>query len=261
MHDVSFEEALEFIQLIDSRYHREAYLFVREALDHTQERMEKDRLGRSHHVTGQELLSGIKDLALQKFGPMALMLFHEWGIRRCADFGEIVFNLVELGGSPAFSADDFIQLNNFTSRLKQRSDPVSQFLWDAFSEATRQALQAEAPPEVLGETLATELNRIIVSGPIHEPPRFAGVPPSRATQCLLGHKLKGAHLSRLNRMLLEAAYPSDIVKSHGVLAKTEQDTRADFEDGYDFYEAFQKPFLPKSKQTIQPANTPAPSGF
>src|SRR6266853_4164413 len=98
MHDVSFEEALEFIQMVDSRYQREAYLFVREALDHTQERVEKDHRGRSHHVTGQELLAGIRDLGLEKFGPMALMVLQEWGVNSCSDFGEIVFNMVELGG-------------------------------------------------------------------------------------------------------------------------------------------------------------------
>lgn len=34
-----------------------------------------------------------------------------------------------------------------------------------------------------------------------------------------------------------------------LLAKTEQDSRADFEGGYDFYEAFRRPFLPSSRQT------------
>jgi len=43
-----------------------------------------------------------------------------------------------------------------------------------------------------------------------------------------------------------------------LLAKTDQDSRADFENGYDFHEAFRKPFLPRSKQAkIEIA--PAPS--
>lgn len=33
---------------------------------------------------------------------------------------------------------------------------------------------------------------------------------------------------------------------YGVLGKTDKDTLADFKNGYDFYEAFQKPFLPGS---------------
>jgi len=135
MQEVSFEEALAEIQAKDPRYQRDAYLFVREALDHTQKSIAKDARGRIRHVTGQELLAGIRDFALQQFGPMARMLLEEWGVRCCADFGEIVFNMIEVG-------------------------------W---------------------------------------------------------------------------------------LAKTEKDTRADFENGYDFDEAFVKPFLPQSKQT-----TPAP---
>jgi len=96
MHEVSFEEALKRIQAKDSRYDREAYGFVREALDQTQKNV-KDRRGRLRHITGLELLAGIRDYALAQFGPMAFNLFEEWGIHSCEDFGEIVFNMVEAG--------------------------------------------------------------------------------------------------------------------------------------------------------------------
>lgn len=33
----------------------------------------------------------------------------------------------------------------------------------------------------------------------------------------------------------------------GLLAKTDEDSRSDFEGAYDFEEAFRKPFLPASK--------------
>jgi uncharacterized repeat protein (TIGR04138 family) len=97
MHEVSFEEALELIQAKDPRYQRDAYLFVREALDYTQKNIGKDNKGRIRHVTGQELLEGIRDFALAQFGPMTLTVLEEWGIRACSDFGEIVFNMVEIG--------------------------------------------------------------------------------------------------------------------------------------------------------------------
>jgi len=142
MHEVSFEEALAKVVAKDPRYHREAYLFVREALDYTQKTIGKDSRGRIRHVRGQELLTGIREFALQQFGPMAKTLLEEWGVRTCQDFGEIVFNMVEVG-------------------------------W---------------------------------------------------------------------------------------LAKTEKDSRADFESGYDFEEAFRKPFVPKAKSPLQaPPAKPAPS--
>ena len=49
------------------------------------------------HVTGQELLDGIRAYALEQFGPMVPTVFEEWGLQNCADFGEIVFNMVEIG--------------------------------------------------------------------------------------------------------------------------------------------------------------------
>ncbi len=97
MHEVSFEEALAKIQAKDPRYHAEAYLFVREALDHTQKTTGKDSRGRIRHVTGQELLQGIREFALRQFGPMTMTVLEEWGVRRCEDFGDIVFNMVEVG--------------------------------------------------------------------------------------------------------------------------------------------------------------------
>jgi uncharacterized repeat protein (TIGR04138 family) len=97
MQPQQFEEVLDQIVAKDSRYHREAYHFLREALDHTQKAISKANKGRFRHVTGQELLAGIRGFALQQFGPMTLTLLEEWGIRRCEDFGELVFNLVEHG--------------------------------------------------------------------------------------------------------------------------------------------------------------------
>ncbi len=97
MQPQDFDAVLDRILEQDPRYHRDAYHFLREALDYTQRAISKSNRGRMRHVTGQELLAGIRSYALQQYGPMALTLFHEWGIRRCEDFGELVFNLVDAG--------------------------------------------------------------------------------------------------------------------------------------------------------------------
>lgn len=97
MQTQSFEAVLEQILTQDPRYAREAYHFVREALDYTQQAISRANQGRMRHVTGQELLAGIRAYALKQYGPMALTLLQEWGVRRCEDFGEIVFNLVDAG--------------------------------------------------------------------------------------------------------------------------------------------------------------------
>src|SRR5437660_1868670 len=97
MQEISFDKALDQVCVKDSRYAREAYLFLREALDHTRKTVAKDGRGRRRHVSGQELLGGIREYALAQFGPMAMTVLHEWGICSCPDFGEIVFNLIEAG--------------------------------------------------------------------------------------------------------------------------------------------------------------------
>ncbi len=122
MHEISFEEALAKIAATDPRYQREAYLFVREALDHTQKTIGKDARGRIRHVTGQELLTGIREYALQQFGPMAKTVFEEWGVRSCPDFGEIVFNMVEAGWLAKTDKDsraDFLGGYDFDEAFRQ----------------------------------------------------------------------------------------------------------------------------------------------
>ncbi len=87
----------------DPRYAYEAYEFIFAALHHTQkmlgrqprEQQTPEAAEQHHHVSGRELLLGVRDLALREFGLMARTVFRLWGIQRTDDFGEIVFNLVE----------------------------------------------------------------------------------------------------------------------------------------------------------------------
>ena len=136
MQEVSFEEGLERIRAKDSRYDRDAYEFVRDALDHTRQMVQKDRPGQ--HVTGQELLNGIRDLALTKFGPMAITVFEEWGIRTCPDFGEIVFNMIEaelLAKEKRDSRADFEGGYDFCDAFRKPFLPSSKLPPDPLPEA------------------------------------------------------------------------------------------------------------------------------
>ncbi|HEV2393094.1 MAG TPA: Minf_1886 family protein [Verrucomicrobiae bacterium] len=122
MQEISFERALDVLRAKDPRYEREAYLFVREALDHTQQAIRNHGRKSLRHVTGQELLGGIREFGLKQFGPMTMMLFEEWGIRSCEDFGEIVFNLVETGvlaKTPQDSRADFAGGYNFFEAFRK----------------------------------------------------------------------------------------------------------------------------------------------
>lgn len=82
----------------DSRYHLNAYRFIYEALEFTQAALGRDPASEDpvgRHVTGRELLEGVRGYAAQEFGPLAAVVFRSWGVERTEDFGEIVFNLVE----------------------------------------------------------------------------------------------------------------------------------------------------------------------
>jgi uncharacterized repeat protein (TIGR04138 family) len=95
----------------DPRYPIEAYLFVIEALFYT-----RKKLGIDGHVTGKELLEGIKEVALRRYGSMATMVFEHWGIRETLDFGNIVFNMVNekvLGKTEEDKLDDFKDIYDF----------------------------------------------------------------------------------------------------------------------------------------------------
>src|SRR5215468_2967794 len=87
----------------DPRYAYEAYEFLFAALAHTQRALgrvpppEGPAPEQDYHVSGPELLEGVRDLALREFGLMARTVFQQWGIRRTGDFGDIVFNLIEAG--------------------------------------------------------------------------------------------------------------------------------------------------------------------
>jgi uncharacterized repeat protein (TIGR04138 family) len=110
MQKLNFAEVIDDIVRADGRYDRDAYYFVREGLDFTIRMLKKDSRGAGRHVRGQELLDGLRRYALDEFGPMAKTVFDHWGIKRCEDFGEIVFHMVDkgvLGKTEQDTRDDF----------------------------------------------------------------------------------------------------------------------------------------------------------
>jgi uncharacterized repeat protein (TIGR04138 family) len=103
MNAMMHHNALAEVVRKDPRYAYEAYEFVFSALHHTQKMLGRPARAQSggeigepqHHVSGTDLVQGIRDLALREFGLMARTVFRLWGISSTDDFGEIVFNLVE----------------------------------------------------------------------------------------------------------------------------------------------------------------------
>src|SRR5881396_4184815 len=97
MQKIGFAEALDSIVTSDPRYGRGAYVFLRDALDFTTKQQKKIKGVSVRHVTGPELLDGVRRYALKEFGPMVITVFDNWGIHSCEDVGNIVFNLIGAG--------------------------------------------------------------------------------------------------------------------------------------------------------------------
>ncbi len=96
-----FAAVVEAICQLDQRFEPDAYLFVREALMFTV-RQQKKRLAAGTvpmecHVTGQQLLDGVRRYALEQYGPMVPSVFSHWRVSSCADIGTIVFKLIDAG--------------------------------------------------------------------------------------------------------------------------------------------------------------------
>ncbi|MBI2167081.1 MAG: hypothetical protein HYU34_02415 [Candidatus Omnitrophica bacterium] len=113
------ERMLKRIEAILSRepaYKFEAYTFVMAGLHYTVARLPKPR-----HVTGRELAEGLRDYALDQFGPMARTVLEYWGIKSTLDFGKIVFLLIEvelLRKTEEDSVDDFKDVYDFNDAFR-----------------------------------------------------------------------------------------------------------------------------------------------
>ncbi|MFK7850738.1 MAG: Minf_1886 family protein [Akkermansiaceae bacterium] len=122
MQPIQFEESVISILKRDSQYDGQAYFFLKDALDFTLKRLMEEESGRNRHVSGEELLKGFRDYALEQFGPMAATLMEEWGITQCSDVGNMVFRLIEeqvFGRQDSDTREDFEGSFDLLTSLRQ----------------------------------------------------------------------------------------------------------------------------------------------
>lgn len=109
---------IEGILTKEPTYKFEAYSFVMAGLHYTVSRLPKPR-----HVTGKELCEGLRDYALEQFGPMSRTVLEYWGIKGTKDFGKIVFLLIEaelLKKTEEDSVRDFDNIYDFDQAFQYR---------------------------------------------------------------------------------------------------------------------------------------------
>ena len=104
------------------RFDQEAYRFIYEALHFTQQKLHRGRGAdkAEDHITGQELAHGARELGVDRYGLLAKSVFRHWGIHSTADFGRIVFDLIERGEMRKTERDqlsDFYDVFDFDEAL------------------------------------------------------------------------------------------------------------------------------------------------
>lgn len=129
MHKVKFDEAVATICKADKRYKPDAYFFLRDTLDYTVKELRADELIEHRHVTGRELLNGLRDYAINELGIMAYPVLESWGVTCGRDIGEMVYNLIQV---EAFGKSDDDHPTDFEG-------------WMSFDEAFRNPYRPTRP--------------------------------------------------------------------------------------------------------------------
>jgi uncharacterized repeat protein (TIGR04138 family) len=107
----TLQQTLGQLQRRNPRFSPEAYLFVLGGLHRRLAELDQPR-----HISGPELASAVRDLALGRFGLLARVVLEHWGIHCTEDIGEIVFLLVDHGVLTKQESDrreDFVELYSF----------------------------------------------------------------------------------------------------------------------------------------------------
>jgi len=110
---------LEEIAREDGRFSPQAIRFVYEGLGYTAKKI----VAEPGHVSGQTLCQGLRDLAVEKWGRLAMLVLNCWGVKTTRDFGEIVYLMIKhkwMSAQPTDSIDDFNDVYDFKSVFKDQ---------------------------------------------------------------------------------------------------------------------------------------------
>jgi hypothetical protein len=132
-----------------------------------------------------------------------------------------------------FTEADFANISSLVTKLQPcpQQDPVSRYLYDNLSERTRTLLARDRQARSLPHSLAKDLNRLLEREDLYTPERWATVKLSDYLADFIKQNPQGDARIRLNRMLLEAAYPGEIVPSLGGIYPDREIYTPSAEDG------------------------------
>jgi uncharacterized repeat protein (TIGR04138 family) len=113
------KKGLDKIAGDDGRYSAEAVKFVYEGLGYAV----KNLAAEPGHVSGQILCRGLEELAVKKWGRLAMLVLNSWGVKNTCDFGEIVWLMIQnkwMSAQPTDTIDDFTDVYDFKTVFKEQ---------------------------------------------------------------------------------------------------------------------------------------------
>jgi hypothetical protein len=115
-----------------------------------------------------------------------------------------------------FLPRDIIDLTTLAARLRSQSDPASIFVLHRLTESDQllveNYLQSSNNEAQVRSIIIQEFNKIIAGPSIYDEQRFKEVTLESETKGLLASTQTGSTLARLNHLLLEDAFPSELSK-------------------------------------------------
>lgn len=184
---------------------------------------------------------------MKKFLPPALGLLAALAITGCSTAGQMenksntisLFDGKTLGGwiqqqnnAAIFGSGDITDLPVLARKFTDKPDAVSTFISGQLDDTVKADLAAVSPAntntKALKSALAKNLNKIVSGASVYEEARFQNVQLRDETKTLLAKNPQGQELARLNKLLLEDAYPAELSPSaatgwmvkDGVMAST-----------------------------------------
>jgi len=113
------KKSLEEIAKEDGRYSSAGFRFVYDGLGYTIRNVANE----PRHVTGQMLCEGLRQIAVEKYGRLALLVLNSWGITATRDFGEIVYALIGhewMSAQSTDTIDDFDAVYDFKTAFRDQ---------------------------------------------------------------------------------------------------------------------------------------------
>jgi uncharacterized repeat protein (TIGR04138 family) len=120
-------EAMAKLVREDGRYPLEAFEFLHDGLETAAQKVHGSGPAEpgQRHVTGPQLCHSLRDLAVQRWGPLAKTVLRRWHIRGTLDFGHMVYLLVNhdfMQKTPEDSVEDFRDVYDFDTAFRVKPE-------------------------------------------------------------------------------------------------------------------------------------------